>query len=81
MAQVGALVAQFAKRRTGDVAAAADAMRVQLKSGRDATQTAFAALAARREAAVADLQVSTSNLPVLPAARARALVQHLSASD
>ena len=62
MAQLGALVSQFAERRTRDVAAATDAMRRQLQSGLDATQTAFDDFATRRGAAVADLLVSTSSL-------------------
>ena len=60
MAQVSALVSQFAKRRTGDVASAADAMRVQLDNSQGATLSAFGKLAARMQAAVVDLQVSCS---------------------
>ena len=62
MAQVSALVSQFASRRTGDIAVATDAMRLQLRSGQDATQAAFGELTARREAATADLQVGSYSL-------------------
>ena len=59
MAQMAALVTEFAERHAGDVASMADSMQTQLRSRQGTMQTAFGQLDAHRDTAVAELKVST----------------------
>ena len=61
MAQVAALVTDFAERRCEAVADAAGAMREPLRRGQGAMQTAFAGLQTHVDSAVAELQVLGSS--------------------
>ncbi len=75
MAQMGALVTEFAERHAGNVASMADSMQTQLRSRQGTVQSAFGELDAHRDSAVAELKVCDAPRPRLLTARAACSVK------